>query len=108
MRMLSYYEIRSDTARRGGAPAAAWRPRRPEECGRSPPSGAQEEVMSFSELLGNDRLFGAAVMCCLAALSIFSVGLIVTSTAASGGFAPSRRRSSPCSGDSCTGESSRS
>src|SRR5437867_11920626 len=33
--------------------------------------------MSFSELLGNVGLFGAAVMCCLAALSIFSVGLIV-------------------------------
>src|SRR2546425_10225953 len=33
--------------------------------------------MSFTELLGNVGLFGAAVMCCLAALSIFSVGLIV-------------------------------
>src|SRR6266849_8803440 len=33
--------------------------------------------MSFSELLGNVGLFGAAVMCCLAALSIFSVGTIV-------------------------------
>ena len=33
--------------------------------------------MSFSELLGNVGLFGAAVMCCLAALSVFSVGLIV-------------------------------
>jgi biopolymer transport protein ExbB/TolQ len=33
--------------------------------------------MSFSELLGNVGLFGAMVMCCLAALSIFSVGLIV-------------------------------
>ncbi len=33
--------------------------------------------MSFSELLGNVGLFGAAVMICLAALSIFSVGLIV-------------------------------
>ncbi len=33
--------------------------------------------MSFSELLGNVGLFGAAVMCCLIALSIFSVGLIV-------------------------------
>jgi biopolymer transport protein ExbB/biopolymer transport protein TolQ len=33
--------------------------------------------MSFSELLGNVGLFGAAVMCCLAALSIFSVGVIV-------------------------------
>jgi len=32
--------------------------------------------MSFSELLGNVGLFGAAVMCCLAALSIFSVGVI--------------------------------
>ena len=33
--------------------------------------------MSFSELLGNVGLFGAAVMCCLIALSIFSMGLIV-------------------------------
>jgi biopolymer transport protein ExbB/TolQ len=33
--------------------------------------------MSFSELLGNVGLFGAAVMICLAALSIFSVGMIV-------------------------------
>jgi biopolymer transport protein ExbB/biopolymer transport protein TolQ len=33
--------------------------------------------MSFSELLGNVGLFGAAVMCCLAALSVFSVGMIV-------------------------------
>ena len=33
--------------------------------------------MSFTELLGNVGLFGAAVMCCLAALSIFSVGLIM-------------------------------
>ena len=33
--------------------------------------------MSFSELLGNVGLFGAAVMCCLAALSVFSIGLIV-------------------------------
>jgi biopolymer transport protein ExbB len=33
--------------------------------------------MSFSELLGNVGLFGAAVMCCLAALSILSVGMIV-------------------------------
>ena len=33
--------------------------------------------MSFSELLGNVGLFGAAVMCCLALLSIFSVGVIV-------------------------------
>lgn len=33
--------------------------------------------MSFTELLGNVGLFGAAVMCCLVALSIFSVGLIV-------------------------------
>ena len=32
--------------------------------------------MSFSELLGNVGLFGAAVMCCLAALSVFSVGVI--------------------------------
>ena len=32
--------------------------------------------MSFSELLGNVGLFGAAVMCCLAALSVFSVGMI--------------------------------
>ncbi len=33
--------------------------------------------MSFSELLGNVGLFGAAVMCCLALLSIFSVGMIL-------------------------------
>ena len=33
--------------------------------------------MSFSELLGNVGLFGAVVMCCLAALSIFSVGMII-------------------------------
>jgi biopolymer transport protein ExbB/biopolymer transport protein TolQ len=33
--------------------------------------------MSFSELLGNVGLFGGLVMCCLAALSVFSVGLIV-------------------------------
>jgi biopolymer transport protein ExbB/biopolymer transport protein TolQ len=33
--------------------------------------------MSFTELLGNVGLFGAAVMCCLVALSVFSVALIV-------------------------------
>ena len=33
--------------------------------------------MTFTELLGNVGLFGAAVMCCLAALSVFSVGLIM-------------------------------
>jgi biopolymer transport protein ExbB/biopolymer transport protein TolQ len=33
--------------------------------------------MSFSELLGNVGLFGAAVMICLALLSVFSVGMIV-------------------------------
>jgi len=33
--------------------------------------------MSFGELLGNVGFFGAAVMCCLLALSIFSVALIV-------------------------------
>ena len=33
--------------------------------------------MSFTELLGNVGLFGAAVMCCLIALSFFSVALIV-------------------------------
>jgi len=33
--------------------------------------------MSFSELIGNVGLFGGMVMCCLAALSVFSVGLIV-------------------------------
>jgi len=33
--------------------------------------------MSFTELLGNIGLFGAAVMICLAVLSVFSVGLIV-------------------------------
>ena len=33
--------------------------------------------MSFSELLGNVGPFGAAVMCCLAVLSILSVGMII-------------------------------
>jgi len=33
--------------------------------------------MSLSELLGNVGLFGAGVMCCLAMLSVFSVGLIL-------------------------------
>ncbi len=33
--------------------------------------------MTFRELLGNVGLFGAAVMCCLAALSVLSVGMIV-------------------------------
>ena len=33
--------------------------------------------MSLSELLGNVGPFGAAVMCCLAALSLYSVGMIV-------------------------------
>ena len=33
--------------------------------------------MSFTELLGNVGFFGAAVMLCLVALSIFSVALIV-------------------------------
>ena len=33
--------------------------------------------MSFTELLGNVGFFGAAVMLCLVALSVFSVGLIV-------------------------------
>ena len=33
--------------------------------------------MSFTELMGNVGLFGAAVMCCLAVLSVFSVGMIV-------------------------------
>jgi len=33
--------------------------------------------MSLSELLGNVGPFGAAVMCCLAALSVYSVGMIV-------------------------------
>ncbi len=33
--------------------------------------------MTLRELLGNVGVFGAAVMCCLAALSIFSVGVIV-------------------------------
>jgi biopolymer transport protein ExbB/TolQ len=33
--------------------------------------------MTLRELLGNVGLFGAAVMCCLAALSIFSVGVIL-------------------------------
>jgi len=33
--------------------------------------------MSFMELLGNVGFFGAAVMCCLAALSVYSVGVIL-------------------------------
>src|ERR1051326_3932099 len=33
--------------------------------------------MTFTELLRNVGLFGAAVMCCLAALSIFSVAVMV-------------------------------
>jgi biopolymer transport protein ExbB/TolQ len=33
--------------------------------------------MTFSELIGNVGLFGGAVMCCLALLSLFSVGMIV-------------------------------
>lgn len=33
--------------------------------------------MSFSELIGNVGLFGAAVMVCLIVLSIFSIGMIV-------------------------------
>jgi biopolymer transport protein ExbB/TolQ len=33
--------------------------------------------MTLRELLGNVGLFGAAVMCCLAALSVFSLGVIV-------------------------------
>ncbi len=33
--------------------------------------------MTLRELLGNVGLFGAVVMCCLAALSVFSVGVIV-------------------------------
>ncbi len=33
--------------------------------------------MTFRELLGNVGLFGAVVMCCLAALSVFSVGVIL-------------------------------
>src|SRR5688572_33313612 len=32
--------------------------------------------MTFTELLGNVGIFGAAVMLCLAALSVFSVGMI--------------------------------
>ena len=33
--------------------------------------------MTFTELLGHVGLFGGAVMCCLALLSVFSVGVIV-------------------------------
>ena len=33
--------------------------------------------MTFTELLRNVGLFGAAVICCLAALSIFSVAVMV-------------------------------
>jgi biopolymer transport protein ExbB/biopolymer transport protein TolQ len=38
---------------------------------------AQEEAMTFRELLSHVGLFGAAVICCLAALSIFSVAVMV-------------------------------
>ena len=69
MRMLSYYEIRSETAR----PAV----RRPTRMRRRPPLGAEEETMSLTELLGHVGLFGGAVMVCLAVLSIFSMGMIV-------------------------------
>ena len=33
--------------------------------------------MTFTELIGNVGFFGGAVMCCLAVISVFSVGLIV-------------------------------
>jgi biopolymer transport protein ExbB/biopolymer transport protein TolQ len=33
--------------------------------------------MTFTELLGNVGIFGAAVMLCLAALSVFSIGMII-------------------------------
>jgi biopolymer transport protein ExbB/TolQ len=33
--------------------------------------------MTFTELLGHVGLFGGAVMCCLALLSVFSIGMIV-------------------------------
>src|SRR5690242_3605404 len=39
--------------------------------------GAQEEVMTFTELLRNVGVFGAAVICCLISLSFFSVAVMV-------------------------------
>jgi biopolymer transport protein ExbB/biopolymer transport protein TolQ len=47
------------------------------ECGAARGCGAQENAMTFTELLRNVGLFGAAVMCCLAVLSIFSVAVMV-------------------------------
>jgi biopolymer transport protein TolQ len=47
------------------------------ECGAACGCGAQEEAMTFTELLRNIGLFVAAVICCLAALSIFSVAVMV-------------------------------
>ena len=70
MRMLSYYEIRSETARPSGAPTNG-------NATAPATRGAKEEAMSLTELLGNVGLFGGAVMVCLALLSIFSVGMIV-------------------------------
>src|SRR5262249_16042243 len=47
------------------------------ECGAARYCGAQEEAMTFTELLKNVGVFGAAVICCLVALSIFSVAVMV-------------------------------
>ena len=47
------------------------------ECGAARYCGAQEEFMTFTELLRNVGLFGAAVICFLVALSIFSVAVMV-------------------------------
>jgi hypothetical protein len=68
MRMLSYYEI-------------TWKRRAPGGAGKEHDAarncGAEEKLMTFTELLGNVGWFGGAVMFCLAVLSLFSVGMIV-------------------------------
>src|SRR5215467_4321003 len=56
---------------------ASWRYSDQNERGAAYYCDAQEEAMTFTELLRNVGLFGAAVMCCLIALSIFSVAVIV-------------------------------
>jgi biopolymer transport protein ExbB/TolQ len=43
------------------------------QCG----TAAQEEIMTLTELIGNVGLFGGAVMCVLALLSLISVGVII-------------------------------
>src|SRR5262249_5374298 len=47
------------------------------EYGSTGHCGTKEEAMSLTELLGHVGLFGGGVMCCLALLSVFSVGMIV-------------------------------